>query len=270
MYGGGWIYGLSNNRVSIGLVIGTRIRTTRNSIRTKHFRNGRRIRTSKKFSMAASSSATAQNLFPYGGWYSMPRNYVDGGLIIGDSGSFLDSQRLKGIHMAIKSRHARRRNNFRSAQSRRHFSAKTLSAFPQKSRSTATSKKNSGQSAISTNHSSTASTAASFTPACNSSPAAAASSIRCAPKPATSSYHHIDGQSRARALQRRRQAHLRSPHRRLPLRHAPRRRSALPSSSSTISMSAPRNAPSNTAIPANIFVPPPSTKWSRKQRPASN
>src|SRR5260370_26726557 len=33
----------------------------------------------------------------------MPRPYVDGGLIIGDSASFLDSQRLKGIHMAMKS-----------------------------------------------------------------------------------------------------------------------------------------------------------------------
>ena len=40
---------------------------------------------------------------PCGGWYAMPRNYVDGGLIVGDSGSFLDSQRLKGIHLAIKS-----------------------------------------------------------------------------------------------------------------------------------------------------------------------
>ena len=33
----------------------------------------------------------------------MPQNFVDGGLIVGDSGSFLDSQRLKGIHLAIKS-----------------------------------------------------------------------------------------------------------------------------------------------------------------------
>ncbi len=40
---------------------------------------------------------------PYGGWYSMPRQYVDGGLIIGDSASLLNSQRLKGIHIAIKS-----------------------------------------------------------------------------------------------------------------------------------------------------------------------
>src|ERR1700720_733363 len=40
---------------------------------------------------------------PYGGWYSMPRSYMDGGLIIGDSASLLNSQRLKGIHTAIKS-----------------------------------------------------------------------------------------------------------------------------------------------------------------------
>src|SRR5438034_9071194 len=45
---------------------------------------------------------------PYGGWYAMPRTYVDGGLIIGDSGSFLDSQRLKGIHLAMKRSEERR------------------------------------------------------------------------------------------------------------------------------------------------------------------
>ena len=33
----------------------------------------------------------------------MPRPYVDGGLIIGDSASLLNSQRLKGIHTGIKS-----------------------------------------------------------------------------------------------------------------------------------------------------------------------
>jgi electron-transferring-flavoprotein dehydrogenase len=40
---------------------------------------------------------------PEGGWYAMPRLYHDGLLIIGDSGSFLNAQRLKGIHLAIKS-----------------------------------------------------------------------------------------------------------------------------------------------------------------------
>jgi electron-transferring-flavoprotein dehydrogenase len=40
---------------------------------------------------------------PEGGYFSMPRMFGDGFLIIGDSAGFLNSQRLKGIHLAIKS-----------------------------------------------------------------------------------------------------------------------------------------------------------------------
>ena len=68
---------------------------------------------------------------PYGGWYAMPRTYVDGALIIGDSGSFLDSQRLKGIHMAMKSGMLAAETNFASLKTG-DATAKTLGAFPQK------------------------------------------------------------------------------------------------------------------------------------------
>ncbi len=40
---------------------------------------------------------------PYGGWWSMPPLGGDGWMIVGDSAGFLNSQRLKGIHLAIKS-----------------------------------------------------------------------------------------------------------------------------------------------------------------------
>lgn len=40
---------------------------------------------------------------PYGGWWSIPPVAGDGWMIIGDSAGFLNSQRLKGIHLAIKS-----------------------------------------------------------------------------------------------------------------------------------------------------------------------
>ena len=40
---------------------------------------------------------------PEGGYYSLPRLFADGLLIVGDSAGFLNSQRLKGIHLAIKS-----------------------------------------------------------------------------------------------------------------------------------------------------------------------
>jgi electron-transferring-flavoprotein dehydrogenase len=40
---------------------------------------------------------------PYGGWFSVPPVAGDGWMITGDSAGFVNSQRLKGIHLAIKS-----------------------------------------------------------------------------------------------------------------------------------------------------------------------
>jgi electron-transferring-flavoprotein dehydrogenase len=39
---------------------------------------------------------------PEGGYFSIPTTATDGALLIGDSAGFLNSQRLKGIHLAIK------------------------------------------------------------------------------------------------------------------------------------------------------------------------
>src|ERR1700736_658941 len=102
MYGGGWIYGLADNRVSIGLVI----RLEYADPQFDPHEELQRWKTHpfmKKILVDGKLVRYGAKTIPAGGWYSMPRNYVDGGLIIGDSGSFLDSQRLKGIHMAIKS-----------------------------------------------------------------------------------------------------------------------------------------------------------------------
>jgi len=40
---------------------------------------------------------------PYGGWWSLPPLGGEGWMIVGDSAGFLNSARLKGIHLAIKS-----------------------------------------------------------------------------------------------------------------------------------------------------------------------
>ena len=39
---------------------------------------------------------------PEGGWNTIPQPYMDGGLIAGDAGGFLNSMRLKGIHLAMR------------------------------------------------------------------------------------------------------------------------------------------------------------------------
>jgi electron-transferring-flavoprotein dehydrogenase len=130
MYGGGWIYGLQNNRVSIGLVIALEYEDSRfdphaafQIWKTHPFvRNlldgGKLVRYGAKS-------------LPYGGWYAMPRNYVDGGLIVGDSGSFLDSQRLKGVHLAMKSGMLAAETIF-EALKKEDCSSKTLRAYKDK------------------------------------------------------------------------------------------------------------------------------------------
>ena len=101
LFGGGWIYGLRDHRVSIGLVAGLEYHDPRfdphqafQRFKTHPF--VRRILDGGKLVRYGAKSV------PTGGWYSMPRTYVDGALIIGDSASFMNSARLKGIHIAIK------------------------------------------------------------------------------------------------------------------------------------------------------------------------
>ena len=102
MYGGGWIYGMQNNRVSLGLVVGLEYH---DSLFDPHeaFQKFKTHPFVRKMLEGGKLVRYGAKAIPAGGWYAMPRTFFDGGLIIGDSASFLDSQKLKGIHMAIKS-----------------------------------------------------------------------------------------------------------------------------------------------------------------------
>ena len=101
-YGGGWIYSLRDNRVSVGTVVGLEYA---DSLFDPHeaFQKFKTHPFIKRVLEGGKLVRYGAKTVPYGGWYSMPRTYVDGGLIAGDSASLLNSQRLKGIHTAIKS-----------------------------------------------------------------------------------------------------------------------------------------------------------------------
>jgi len=129
-YGGGWIYGLSGNRVSLGLVVALEYANPQfdpheafQRYKTHPFL--RRILEGGK--MVRYGAKT----LPYGGWYSMPRPYVDGGLVIGDSASLLNAQRLKGIHTGIKSGMLAAETIY-EALCAGDSSSKTLAAFQKK------------------------------------------------------------------------------------------------------------------------------------------
>jgi electron-transferring-flavoprotein dehydrogenase len=101
-YGGGWIYGMQNRILNIGYVTGLDYqdplldphaefqRFKSHPFLSRLLEDGKMIRYGAK-TIAA------------GGYFAMPRIYADGVLLVGDCAGFLNSQRLKGIHSAIKS-----------------------------------------------------------------------------------------------------------------------------------------------------------------------
>lgn len=101
-FGGGFVYGLSGNRVAVGLVVGLDYpdptfdthdafqvwKTT--PFVSKILKGGRLLEYGAK-------------TLPEGGLYSLPKLYADHALIVGDSAGFLAMPALKGVHLAIKS-----------------------------------------------------------------------------------------------------------------------------------------------------------------------
>ena len=101
-YGGAWIYGGRDNIVSLGFVTGLDYHDPRldpqrvlQEFKKHPFITGL-LDGSKMIRYGAKS-------LPYGGWWAIPPLSGKGWMIVGDSAGFLNSQRLKGIHLAIKS-----------------------------------------------------------------------------------------------------------------------------------------------------------------------
>src|ERR1700719_1467305 len=102
LYGGGWVYGMRENRVSLGMVVALEYQNPRFDPH-EAFQKFKTHPFLRRLLEGGNLVRYGAKTVPYGGWYSMPRSYVNGGLIIGDSASLLNSERLKGIHTAIKS-----------------------------------------------------------------------------------------------------------------------------------------------------------------------
>ncbi len=100
-YGGGFIYNMGK-MLSLGLVVGL---DYRNPLLDPHlefqrFKTHPLVRLLLKDAKLAHYGAKA---IPEGGYYTIPKSHFSGGLIIGDGAALLNSQRLKGIHIGMKS-----------------------------------------------------------------------------------------------------------------------------------------------------------------------
>jgi len=101
-YGGAWIYGISDTQVSVGYVTGLDYEDPRTD--PHHvFQDFKEHPFARRLLEGGKMIRYGAKTLPYGGWLTMPRISGNGWMILGDSASFLNSQRLKGIHLAIKS-----------------------------------------------------------------------------------------------------------------------------------------------------------------------
>lgn len=101
-FGGGFIYGMANDVLDIGFVVGLDYKdpTTDPHNLLQLFKSHPAVRSMLDGAKLLRYGAKA---IPEGGLYAMPRFYSDGLLITGDSAGFLNGMRLKGIHLAMKS-----------------------------------------------------------------------------------------------------------------------------------------------------------------------
>ena len=101
-YGGAWIYGISDTLLSVGYVVGLDYQDPR--LDPHHvFQSFKQHSLTRGLLEGGKMVRYGAKSLPYGGWLTMPKLAGKGWMILGDSGSMLNSQRLKGIHLAIKS-----------------------------------------------------------------------------------------------------------------------------------------------------------------------
>jgi electron-transferring-flavoprotein dehydrogenase len=101
-FGGGFVYAMPDGRVSLGLVVGL-------DYRDPLFDPFEAFQRFKEHPLIAGLLLGGQRVkygakaLPEGGWNTIPRLWMDGALLAGDCAGFLNSFRLKGIHLAMKS-----------------------------------------------------------------------------------------------------------------------------------------------------------------------
>ena len=101
-FGGSFVYGMQNDQAIVGLVVGL---DYKNPLLDPH-QEFQRFKTHPEIARLLQGGKMAfygAKALPEGGWWSLPRVSGDGFLIVGDSAGFLNGQRLKGIHLGMKS-----------------------------------------------------------------------------------------------------------------------------------------------------------------------
>jgi len=101
MYGGGWLYAMEENRVSLGLMVGLHyadplFEPHAALQRFKQHPQLRRVLDGGRILRYGAKTISS------GGYWTLPRGHAPGALLIGDAAGYVDTRRMKGIHLAMK------------------------------------------------------------------------------------------------------------------------------------------------------------------------
>lgn len=128
--GGTWIYHMTDNLISVGLVIPLDARDPlidphrlfqqfkQHPFITRLLEDGKPLQYGGKVISA-------------GGYFSVPRLYADGALLVGEAASMVDMQRFKGIHLAMRSGMLAAEQLF-EALKKGDFTERTLAPYEEK------------------------------------------------------------------------------------------------------------------------------------------
>ena len=101
-FGGGFIYGLKENKVAVGLVVGLDYPDPTFDVHDA-------LQIWKKTSFVSTILKGGKMVeygaktLPEGGYYAIPKLFTDNALIVGDSAGLLAMPALKGVHLAVTS-----------------------------------------------------------------------------------------------------------------------------------------------------------------------
>jgi electron-transferring-flavoprotein dehydrogenase len=101
-FGGSWLYGMPGDRISIGFVVGL---DYKDPLFDPHaaFQQFKLHPFIRRILDGGQMVRYGAKALPEGGWNTQPAIFFNGGLIAGDAANFVNSLRLKGIHLAMRS-----------------------------------------------------------------------------------------------------------------------------------------------------------------------
>lgn len=126
-YGGGFIYKMSGNMAAVGFAAAVNSSNPTNDAH-RHFQQFKTHPSVRKILDGGTMLHYGAKTIPEGGYFAMPCLYDDRLLIVGDSAGFLNSMRLKGIHLAIESGMMAAETILDAVKAQDYF-AKTLSSI---------------------------------------------------------------------------------------------------------------------------------------------